>query len=85
MREDVLMATFIGLSRTNDELVYFDKLRGDVLIHVQGYFSSLLGDQSIEDRKLTNRIMSREQNDFVDRGKICVDRPIEITRISRRI
>ncbi|GEP89317.1 hypothetical protein SAMN05660909_00418 [Chitinophaga terrae (ex Kim and Jung 2007)] len=73
--EDVLMATFFGLSRTNDELVYFDKLKGDVLSYVQGYFSSHIGDQSIANRRLANRITNGEPTDFVDEERyILIDR-----------
>lgn len=64
--DEVLAATYFGLSRTNDELVYFDKLKGDVLSHVQGYFSSHIGDQSIANRRLANRITNGEPTDFVD-------------------
>ena len=73
--EEVLMATFFGLSRTNDELVYFDKLKGDVLSYVQGYFSSHIGDQSIDNRRLVNRITNNEPIDFVDEDRyVLIDR-----------
>ena len=73
--DEVLAATYFGLSRTNDELVYFDKLRGDVLSHVQGYFSSHLGDQSVANRRLANRITNGEPTDFVDEERyILIDR-----------
>lgn len=72
---EVLAATYSGLCRTNDELVYFDKLKGDVLSHVQGYFSSHIGDQSIADRRLVDRITNREPIDFVDEERyILIDR-----------
>lgn len=75
LNEEVLMATFFGLSRTNDELVYFDKLKGDVLSYVQGYFSSHIGDQSIANRRLANRITNSEPTDFVDEDRyILIDR-----------
>jgi|GEM_PF-3354436 len=66
LSEEVLMAIFFGLSRTNDEMVYFDKLKGDVLSYVQGYFSSRIGDQSAANRRLANRITNSEPTDFVD-------------------
>src|SRR5690606_32977845 len=70
-----LMATFFGLSRTNDEMVYFDKLKGDVLTYVQGYFSSHIGDQSLANRRLANRITNREPTDFVDEDRyVLIDR-----------
>lgn len=73
--DEVLAATYFGLSRTNDELVYFDKLKGDVLSYVQGYFSSLLGDQSVANRRLANRITNGEPTDFVDEERyILIDR-----------
>jgi len=75
LREEVIFATFSGQVRTNDELVYFDKLKGDVLSHVQGYFSSLIGDQSILNRRLANRITNNEPTDFVDEDRyILIDR-----------
>lgn len=75
LREEVLYATFSGQSRTNDELVYFDKVKGDVLSHVQGYFSSLIGDQSVLNRQLANRIMNSEPTDFVDEDRyVLIDR-----------
>ncbi len=75
LNEEVLMATFFGLSRTNDELVYFDKLKGDVLSYVQGYFSSHIGDQSIANRRLVNKITNSEPTDFVDEDRfVLIDR-----------
>lgn len=75
LSKDVIMATFAGMNRTNDELVYFDKSKGNVLMYVQGYFSPMTGDQSISNRILANRIMSREPNDFVDETKhVLIDR-----------
>ena len=75
LNEEVLMATFFGLSRTNDEMVYFDKLKGDVLGYHQGYFSSHLGDQSLANRRLANRITNNEPTDFVDDDRfILIDR-----------
>lgn len=75
LSEEVIFATFSGQGRTNDELVYFDKLKGNVLSHVQGYFSSLIGDQSIQNRRLANRITNNEPTDFVDEDRyILIDR-----------
>jgi hypothetical protein len=75
LSEEVIFATFSGQGRTNDELIYFDKLKGNVLSHVQGYFSSLIGDQSIQNRRLANRITNNEPTDFVDEDRyILIDR-----------
>lgn len=75
LSEEVLIATFFGLSRTNDELVYFDKLKGDVLSYVEGYFSSHIGDQSVANRRLANKITNNEPRDFVDENRyILIDR-----------
>src|SRR5699024_7742997 len=75
LSEEVLIATFFGLSRTNDELVYFDKLKGDVLSYVEGYFSSHTGDQSVANRRLANKITNNEPRDFVDENRyILIDR-----------
>lgn len=72
---EVLMATFIGMERTNNELVYFDKENNDVLSYVNGYFSSLLGDQSQSNRLLANRITSGAPTDYVDENRhILIDR-----------
>lgn len=75
LTDELLKATFFGLSRTNDELVYFDKLKGDVLSHVQGYFSSHIGDQSFANRQLADKITNGEPVDFVDEDRyILIDR-----------
>ena len=75
LSDEVIMATFFGLSRTNDELMYFDKLKGDVVSYVQGYFSSHLGDQSIANRNLANKITNGEPTDFLDEDRyILFDR-----------
>jgi hypothetical protein len=77
LSEEILIATFTGLSRTNDELIYFDKLNGDVVSYVNGYFSSLLGDQSISNRRLANRITNNEPVDLIDEDRfILIDRLI---------
>lgn len=75
LSEELLMAVFTGLSRTNDQLIYFDKLKGDVLRYGDGYFSSYLGDQSVENRKLYNKIVNSEPTDFVDEDRyFLIDR-----------
>lgn len=75
LSEEVLMATFYGMNRTKDELVYFDKENNDVLSYVSGYFSSLLGDQSQSNRRLANRITSGATTDYVDENRhILIDR-----------
>ncbi|MBL0132845.1 MAG: hypothetical protein IPP79_01940 [Chitinophagaceae bacterium] len=75
LTNELLDATFFGLSRTNDELVYFDKLAGDVLSHVEGYFSSHIGDQSLSNRRLVDKITNGEPADVVDEDRyILIDR-----------
>lgn len=75
LSKDVIMATFSGMSRTKDQLVYFDKSKGNVLVYVKGYFTPMTGDQSISNRILANRITSEEPNDFVDETKhVLIDR-----------
>jgi len=75
IREELIFATFSGQGRTEDDLVYFDKLKGDVLSHVQGYFSSFIGDQSILNRRLANRITNNEPPDFIEEDRyILIDR-----------
>lgn len=72
---EIIMATFFGLGRTNDQLMYFDKLKGDVVSYVQGYFTSHIEDQSIANRKLYNKITNSEPTDFVDEERyILFDR-----------
>ncbi len=73
--EEIIFATFMGLSRKNDELIYFDKLNGDVLSYIQGYFSSHIGDQSIANGTLANRITNNDPIDYVDEKRyILIDR-----------
>lgn len=75
LNEDVLIATFFGLSKTDDELIYFDKLKGDVLSYIQGYFSSNTGNQNIANEQLANRITNNEPADFIDENRyILIDR-----------
>lgn len=75
LNEEVLFATFLGLARDEEELVYFDKLKGDVVCYVQGYFSSLIGDQSISNRQLLNKITNNAPFDHVDEDRyILIDR-----------
>lgn len=72
---ELIYATFSGMGRTNDDLIYFDKLKGDVLCHVQGYFASLMGDQSTINRRLVDRITNNEPHDYVDEDRyILIDR-----------
>lgn len=67
LSEDTIMAVFIeGQSRMKNELVYFDKLEGDVLGHVNGFFVSLTGNQDIEGNQFLNRIENNSQVDFID-------------------
>jgi hypothetical protein len=75
LSDELLHATFFGLCRTNDELIYFDKLKADVLSYVEGYLSTHLGDQSISNRTLSNRISNKEVFDLVDEDRyILIDR-----------
>ncbi|WP_027137214.1 hypothetical protein [Gaetbulibacter saemankumensis] len=67
--DEMLYATFAGLSRNSDEMVYFDRVKGDVVTYVQGYFSSLLGDQTISNKKLASRISNSDPTDFVDEDR----------------
>jgi hypothetical protein len=64
--DNLLMATFEGLSKDNDEVIYFDKLKGDVLFRVRGSYVSLLTDRSLQGKELMEKIMSSEQRDFTD-------------------
>ena len=66
IKDELVMATFAALSRTEDNLVYFDKIKGDVLSYVQGYLSSNLGDQSISNRILADKITNDAPTDFID-------------------
>lgn len=64
--DEIRLAVFGGMGRNNDDLVYFDKVGGDVLSYVQGYFSSHLGDQTETLKALSNKIMSNLPTDYVD-------------------
>ena len=75
INEEVINAIYLGLGRTDEELVYFDRLKGDVLGYNEEYFSSFIGDQSIENRRLLNKIMNNEPKDFVDDKRyLLIDR-----------
>lgn len=72
--DEVFFATYYGLIRTSNELIYFDKLKGDVLSYAEGYFSSHLGDQTVANKLLAKRITNREPIDFVDEERyILID------------
>jgi hypothetical protein len=73
--EEILIATFTGLSRNDDQLIYFDKLKGDVLSNTQGYFSSLLGDQDQLGKILVEKIINNTPVDYIDENRyILIDR-----------
>ncbi|WP_166386814.1 hypothetical protein [Polaribacter sp. 11A2H] len=73
--DEMLGATFAGLSRNQDSLIYFDKVKGDILTYVEGYFSSLLGNQTNSNTKLVSRISSNDPTDFVDEDRyLLIDR-----------
>lgn len=75
LSEDILMATFAGMARGNDDLVYFDKEKIDVLSYVNGYLSSMLGDQSESNRLLAKRISIGDTTDYIDESRyILIDR-----------
>ena len=62
--DQILDATFgAGMLRSSSQEVYFDKDRVDVLVLTYGYLSSVLGDQSFENRRLAKRI---EGGDYTD-------------------
>lgn len=75
LTDDIIFSTFIGQCRTNDQLIYFDKVKGDVVSYIDGYFSSHCGDQSIENRKLADKITNNAPTDFIDQQRhILIDR-----------
>ncbi|WP_395092880.1 hypothetical protein ACF3NR_02290 [Vaginella massiliensis] len=75
LTEDILMATFTGMGRTNEQLIYFDKESIDVLINVNGYLSSILGDQSEMNKLLMNKIINGEPYEYIDENRfILIDR-----------
>jgi hypothetical protein len=63
---EIRLAVFGGMGRNDEDMVYFDKVGGDVLSYVQGYFSSHLGDQTETLRALSDKIMSNSPKDYVD-------------------
>lgn len=74
LSDELLSATFYGMCRTNDELIYFDKLKGDVLGYVEGFLSSHLGDQNVLNNRLSNRIIYRDNPDYIDEDRyILID------------
>jgi len=70
--DEMLEATFVGMSRNRDSMVYFDKVKGDVVIFVEGYFSSLLGNQEKSNIKLASRISNNDPIDFVDENRFIL-------------
>ncbi len=75
LTDEVMIATFTGLCRNDDELVFFDKLKGDVLMQVQGYLCSMTEDTAVSDRKFYERLKRREPADFIDKNRyILIDR-----------
>lgn len=75
IKNELLFATFAGMTRNQDTLIYFDKVEGDVLSYVQGYFSSLIGDQSKLNRELAEKIINGEPQDFINESRyIVIDR-----------
>jgi len=74
--ESVFFNVLVGMMRDWDEYIYFDKLTGDVLHHVQGYFvvmnKNIDGSQN---RILKNRIETFDERDFVDEDRhVLIDK-----------
>lgn len=79
LSEDILMATFAGMGRNNDDLIYFDKEKIDVLTYVNGYLSSILGDQTESNRLLAQRISMGNSADYIDKSRyVLIDRILAI-------
>lgn len=73
---DVLTMVFTAMLRYEEDLIYFDKIRGEPLAYVEGYFVSSSGDQTLNNRMLANKIMNNSPSDLVDE-----DRHILIPRL----
>mgnify|MGYP003609566449 CR=1 FL=1 len=69
VKQELLDAVFAGLTRSDDDLVFFDKSNGDVFALVDGYFSSLKEDQSISNRHLMNKILNNSPKDKIEELK----------------
>lgn len=67
--EETHFAVFSGMGRDHDALVYFDRIAGDVLSYVEGYFSSFFGDQSEAGRILVDKITSHAPTDYIDENR----------------
>ena len=69
LTDSVLDATFAaGMLRGSDEEVYFDKDRMDVLVLTRGYLSSVMGDQTIENKRLLYKIEEGADEDDIKEG-----------------
>ena len=69
LTNSVLDATFAaGMLRGSDGEVYFDKNQMDVLVLTRGYLSSVMGDQTIENRRLLYKIEEGADEDEIIEG-----------------
>lgn len=60
------------MTRMEEEEVYYDFRNQDVLSRINGYLSSHLGDQAIENRKLADRIMYGDTSDNFDEDNLIL-------------
>ncbi len=67
--EKLIECIFSAMQRDSDAKIYYNKENNDVQQEVQGYLSShMADDQSIENRRLANRIMNFDTGDNVIKG-----------------
>jgi hypothetical protein len=67
--DKLLDCVFSAMGRNDDTKIYYNRETNDVQQEVEGYFSShMTSDQSIENRRLADRIMNSDSTDQVIEG-----------------
>jgi hypothetical protein len=67
--DELLECVFSAMGRNEDTKIYYNRETNDVQQEVEGYFSShLTSDQSVENRRLADRIMNSDSTDPVIEG-----------------
>lgn len=75
---ELLIAISSAMSRNNDELIYFDKKKNDVVMYVNGYFSSMIDNQEFANRDLLAKIQIGTPKDYFDEGRYILIEKISL-------
>jgi len=66
---ELLNCIFSSMQRNNDTVIYYNKEKNDVQQEVEGYLTSHLAeDQTVENRRLSQRIMNSDPTDNIIEG-----------------